>query len=134
MFFSFFFIHILFHPRKDSSLAFMWFFFILPAQCLFWLIYALGIGGFTWCVSSLHLSSFPFSPSSQFLLYFLSSFSFHSFLSTSSGFISGAGLLQYAAGKVIGGIWIAMGFLWLIPIPAAAFLVFIVSSPTQSHT
>ena len=47
--------------RKDSSLAFMWFFFILPAQCLFWLIYALGIGGFTWCVCvcvSLSLSHF----------------------------------------------------------------------------
>ena len=69
---------------------------------------------------SSHNSSFIFSALFLFTLF--------SLLSNSSGFISGAGLIQIPnSGPVVGGIWVAMGFLWLIPIPAAAFLVFIVS-------
>ena len=33
--------------RKDSSLAFMWFFFIMVIQCACWVIFALGPPGFS---------------------------------------------------------------------------------------
>lgn len=41
-------IFFLFYCRKDSSLAYMWFFFIKVIQCVTWLIFALGPPGFSW--------------------------------------------------------------------------------------
>ena len=76
--------------RKDSSLAYMWFFFILVIQCAVWLIIGLGPPGF------------------------------------SAGIISGVGLLKVDDGKVIGGMFITLGFLWWFLIPWAAIMIFLV--------
>ena len=44
----------------------------------------------------------------------------------SSGIISGANVIK--ASKPIGGMWIALSFLWLLLVPWAAIMIFLVST------
>lgn len=45
------------------------------------------------------------------------------------GIISGANLV--VASKAVGGMWIAVGFLWLLMIPWACIMIFLVSITTN---
>jgi hypothetical protein len=74
--------------RKDSSLAFMWFFFIMVIQCVAWLVIALGPPGF------------------------------------SVGIISGVAVISLS--PPVGGLWLALAFLWLLLIPWGAVMIFLV--------